>query len=142
MAMKESAACVYIEDISKHLDSMLSKLPNRDQGFILVDLNENALYTPKIGFYECKDLSSLKMLVQKLLEELNVDRIYVGKGIDEKWLEEHLYMLLNTRNPSNVNPILLGKVLNVIPVKRRHLLLKTRVDTTLILNVIEAYSKI
>lgn len=136
--------CIEVAHISEHLYNILSKFPKKSRYFVLVDIDKYTVFKPDTGFYECKDIQSVKNLLHKLLNELklNIDRVYIGKGTDEKWLENNIHLFTQRKiDTSSIGVITRGKILAIIPTKKG-VLIRRYTSLELILNVIELYTKI
>lgn len=150
-----SLNCIEISNISKYLAKVFSKIPSKDQKFLLIDMDKNILYTPSAGYYECKNFDSLKKLIQKILGEIDIEKIFLSRGIDEKWIEQNIKLLIGaTTNPNilmlmtsprrgtSIDSSLLSRLVSIIPIKKKKLLFKKQIDPETIAELIELYSSI
>ncbi|MEM2200724.1 MAG: hypothetical protein QW775_02000 [Ignisphaera sp.] len=152
--MKTQENCVEITHVYMYLNKVLSKLSKNMMKFIIVDVSKYILYAPNIGYYECIDIKQLKELIRKILGNIStdIDRIFVSKNIDEKWIEQNIKLLLKI--PLNQNLLLfkvspnqkldpaLNKIVSVIPLKKREFIFKKRLNITTIIELIELYASI
>ncbi|MEM4789690.1 MAG: hypothetical protein QXV06_07880 [Ignisphaera sp.] len=117
---------------------------------MIVDISKHIIYAPNVGYFECDDLKSLKELTKKILDNADIDKILISKGIDEKWIEQNMRMLLKiSQNKNtllfkvspnqNINPIL-GRIVDIIPIKKRKFLLKKQLDTETVIKLIELHA--
>jgi hypothetical protein len=105
-----------------------------------------------------KNFDSLKKLIQKILGEIDIEKIFLSRGIDEKWIEQNIKLLIGaTTNPNilmlmtsprrgaSIDSSLLGRLVrlvSVIPIKKKKLLFKKQIDPETIAELIELYSSI
>jgi hypothetical protein len=118
-------------------------------------MDKNILYTPSAGYYECKNFDSLKKLIQKILGEIDIEKIFLSRGIDEKWIEQNIKLLIGTttnpnilmlmtspRRGASIDSSLLGRLVSIIPIKKKKLLFKKQIDPETMAELIELYSSI
>lgn len=149
--MKNQENCVEVTHIYNYLTKILSTHKNNIK-FMIVDINKYIIYAFNVGYFECNNQKSLKELVKKILDNADIDKILISRGIDEKWIEQNIKILLkiilgkNTLlfkiSPNqNIIPAL-NKIVGVIPLKKRKFLLKKSLDTSTIIELIELYTSI
>jgi len=113
------------------------------RNFMIIDIGRHTVFIPKYGVYECSDIYSLKGFALDMLKKIDVDRIYIAKNVDEKWLTENLY-LFSIEAPDSRNYVLesLGKILNIITIKKKRRFLSTkRIEPEAVLSIIDLYTK-
>ena len=135
--------CIEIQRVTEHLDKIVSKLLRKDRKFVIIDVDTYTVLAPGIGFFECGNFTLLKSLVEQIIKEHDIDKIYIGKNIDERWLEENIPLFVqDIEDPSRINLLTLGKVLGIIPTKRKGLLTKHRIDAGTVLNALDLYASL
>jgi len=131
--------CVEIALISSHLSDIISRLPEASRKFLVVDVKELIVYSPSSGYYVCSDLEVLKEFVKKILGETKPDRVFICKGIDEKWIEKNRWIFLEEDHKVVIAQTL-GRVVDIIPTKTRGFLKPRMIDPNIIVDLIALYS--
>lgn len=130
--------CIYIETLSNRFLKLVSR--EDDQSFIVIDIENNTVFSSKKGFYTCHDFESAKNLVKILLLDKNVDAdiLYIVANLDEKTLEKAIPILTKNPNKRNSNEIaVIGRIIYTLPCKKKTLFISKRIDVKIILEIIE-----
>lgn len=139
-----SRPCVYIERSSTYLLTLVNKyIAKNKRNFMVIDVSRYTVFIPKHGVYECSDIYSLKGFTSDMLKKIDVDRIYIAKNIDEKWLTENLYLFsIDASDSRNYVLESLGKILNIVTIKKKRGFLSTkRIEPEAVLGMIDLYTK-
>lgn len=130
--------CIYIETLSNRF---LKLVPRKNsQSFIVIDIENNTVFSSRKGFYTCSDFESAKNLVRILLLDKKVDAnmLYIVANLDEKALEKAIPILSKNPNEQNPNEIaIIGRVIYTLPCKKKTLFMSKRIDAKIILEIVE-----
>lgn len=139
-----SNLCAYVERTSIYLTDIVNKyIEKSKRNFVVIDIDNYTVYTPRGGFFECNTIDSLKELAVEMARKSKVDRIYIAKNLDEKWIADNIYLftLDNSSIRKHVLINALGRILNIIPIKRRSLFNRKHISPETIIDVIDLYTK-